>query len=302
VAWEEIRFGASPEECVGRLYRPDSPTGTLACVVLGSGFSCVRDQGLDAVAERLADAGYAALAFDYRHWGESEGEPRQLSDAGRHRVDWRAAISRAAAEDDIDSGKIVLWAYSLGTGHAQALAADGVDVAALICVAPLLSGRGSLLHIGGTRHVIRLTGAGLRDAARAVRRAEPYRIPAVGEPGSLAVINSPETVDGFAAITPPGSSWRNEVCARVALIPPYNLVRKVGRIGCPVLYCVFREDDVNPPDLARRAARRAPRGELREYPGGHYAAFSEGVFESLLADQVEFLDRHIGTAGRAAAG
>jgi pimeloyl-ACP methyl ester carboxylesterase len=263
---------------------------------MGSGFSCVRDQGLDAFAERLAAAGYAALAFDYRHWGESDGEPRQLSIAGRQRADWRSAVAYAADEKDIDSSRIALWAYSLGTGHAQALAAGGLEVAALVSVAPLLNGRSSLLHIGGPRHVARLTGAGLRDAARALRRADPYRIPAIGEPGSLSVINSPDTVDGFAAITPAGSSWRNEVCARVALRPPYNLVRKVGRIRCPALYCVFEDDDVNPPALGRRAAQLTPRGELREYPGGHYSAFSEEVFERLVDDEVEFLGRHLGTA------
>jgi pimeloyl-ACP methyl ester carboxylesterase len=300
MAWEEIRFGSGPDMCVGRLYRPEASDTPLACILMGSGFSCVRDQGLDAFAERLAWAGYAALAFDYRNWGESEGEPRQLSDARRQRADWRAAIAHVRALEEIDSARIALWSYSLGTGHIQALAADGVEVGALICVAPLLNGRSSLLHIGGPRHVARLTGAGLRDATRAIRGADPYRIPAIGEPGSLAVINSPESIAGFDAITPPGSSWRNEVCARVAVLPPYNLVRKARRIRCPALYCVFESDDVNPPELGRRAARLAPRGELREYPGGHYAAFSEAVFDQLAADQLEFLGRHLGGPAPAA--
>ncbi len=296
MAWEEIRFGSGPDMCFGRLYRPESRGEPRPCVVLGSGFSCVRDQGLDAFAERLAEAGYAALAFDYRHWGVSDGEPRQLSSAGSHRADWRAAAAHAAADEEIDPARIALWAYSLGTGHTLALAAEGFDIAALVCVAPLLNGRSSLLHIGGPRHVMRLTGAGIRDAGRALRRADPYRIPAIGEPGSLSVINSPDTVAGFAAITPSGSSWRNEVCARVALTPPYSLARKVRRIGCPVLYCVFEADDVNPPELGRRAARLTPRGELHEYPGGHYAAFDSANFERLLEDQVEFLDRHLASA------
>ncbi len=293
MGWEEVRFAAGEGRCVGRLYRTDANVPS-PCVVMGSGFSCVRDQGLDAFAERLAEAGFAALAFDYRHWGESEGEPRQLADSARHRADWKAAIAHVKALEEIDSTRIALWSYSLGTGHIQSLAADGLEVRALVCVAPLLNGRSSLLHIGGPRHLAKLTGAGLRDATRALRGADPYRIPAIGDPGSLAVINSPESVAGFDAITPPGSSWRNEVCARVALSPPYNLVRKARRIACPALYCVFESDDVNPPELGRRAARLAPRGELREYPGGHYAAFSEAVFDRVLSDQLEFLGRHLG--------
>lgn len=296
---EEVRFAAGDGECVGRLFRPRTSTGSVPCVVMGSGFSCVRDQGLDAFAAQLADAGFAALAFDYRHWGESPGEPRLLMDPPRQREDWRAALACAGDMHGVDSTRIAMWSYSMGTGHIQSLAADGVQIGALVCVAPLLSGRRSLLHIGGLRHVARLTVAGGRDMARKLRGAPPYRIPVAGKPGSLAVINSPDTVPGFAAITPADSSWRNEVCARVALTPPYSLARKVSKIACPTLYLVFADDDVNPPKLGRRAAERAPRGELREYPGGHFAAFSNAIFKRVVADQVDFLNRVLtnGTSG-----
>lgn len=295
--WEEVHFASDDGLCVGRLFRPDANGEALPCVVMGSGFSCVRDQGLDAFAERLTEAGFAALGFDYRHWGESPGEPRLLMDPARQREDWLAAVAHAGGLDGVDPTRIAMWAYSMGTGHTQALAAGGADVAALVSVAPLLSGRRSLLHIGGPGHMARLTVAGARDSFASLRGAAPYRIPVAGKPGSLAVINSPDTVPGFAAITPPGSTWRNEVCARVALAPPYSLARKVRRISCPSLYCVFEDDDVNPPKLGRRAAERAPRGELRLYPGGHFAPFDEAVFDGLVADQVDFLRRHLGRPG-----
>lgn len=294
MGWEEAHFTSGGGRCVGRLFRPDVGGESLPCVVMASGFSCVRDQGLDAFAERLAGAGFAALAFDYRHWGESDGEPRSLMDPARQREDWRAALAYAGALRDVDPTRIAMWSYSMGTGHIQALAAEGVRVGALICVAPLLSGRRSLLHIGGLGHLARLTLEGGRDMARGRRGAAPYLIPVAGEPGSLAVINSPDAVPGFAAITPLGSTWRNEVCARVAFAPPYSLGRKVRRIACPSFYCVFEDDDVNPPQLGKRAAQRAPRGELRTYPGGHFAPFSADTFERVIADQVDFLRRHLG--------
>lgn len=299
MGWEGIRFASGDGRCAGRLFRPDTGGEALPCVVMASGFSCVRDQGLDAFAEHLADAGFAALAFDYRHWGESPGEPRCLMDPARQREDWLAAIAHARELDGVDSNRIVMWAYSMGTGHTQALAADGAEVAALVSVAPLLSGRRSILHIGGPRHMVRLTAAGARDGIRALRDATPYRIPAAGLPGSLAVINSPDTVPGFAAITPPNSTWRNEVCARVALSPPYSLARKVRRIPCPALYCVFEDDDVNPPKLGIRAAECVPKGELRTYPGGHFAPFDNATFNQVAADQVDFLSRVLvnGTSG-----
>ena len=54
-------------------------TGRFPGVVLAHGWTGVREQRLDAYAERFAGAGLAALVFDYRHFGASAGEPRQRS-------------------------------------------------------------------------------------------------------------------------------------------------------------------------------------------------------------------------------
>ena len=67
----------------------------VACVVLGHGWSGTREQRLDAYAERFAQAGFAALVFDYRHFGASEGEPRQLLDIRRQQEDSAAALAYA---------------------------------------------------------------------------------------------------------------------------------------------------------------------------------------------------------------
>ena len=76
---EDIEFKVGADRCAAWLYRPSGTSGPVPAVVLGTGFSCVRDQGLDGFAERFAAAGYVALAFDYRHFGDSEGRPRQLA-------------------------------------------------------------------------------------------------------------------------------------------------------------------------------------------------------------------------------
>lgn len=262
-------------------------------MVMGSGLSCVCDQGLDAYAERFAAAGFAALSFDYRHFGESEGEPRGLLSARRQREDWRAAIAAARGLEGVDPGRIALWGFSLGGGHVQALAASEPGIAAAICVAPVVDGLRSLLHVGGPGHVARLGLAGARDGLRALRGAEPHRVPAAGPPGSPAVLNSPGSAPGFESVTGPGSSWRNELCARAALAPPYRLARRARRIPCPILYCIAEQDDINPPALGRRAARAAPRGELRLYPGGHFAAFGGETLERMSADQAEFLSQRL---------
>jgi len=290
---EEVRFSSGGDRCAAWLYRPTSSDGPAPCLVMGSGLSFVRDQGMGAVAERFATAGFAALAIDYRHFGDSGGEPRGLVSCARQRDDLRAALSFARSRPEFDSTRLALWGYSLGGGNVQAVAIDEPELGAAICVVPVVNGIRSLLHIGGPGHLARMMVAGARDGLRVLRRAEPYRIPATGPPGSVAALNSPDSVPGFAAITSPGSTWRNELCARVALAPPYSLERKVRRIGCPILYCLTEDDDVNPPSLGRKVAARVPGGELRLYPGGHFDPFLGENLDRMAADQVDFLTRHL---------
>lgn len=47
-------------------------------LVMAHGLGGVRQMRLDAFAERFSSAGYRCLVFDYRHFGASAGEPRQL--------------------------------------------------------------------------------------------------------------------------------------------------------------------------------------------------------------------------------
>jgi pimeloyl-ACP methyl ester carboxylesterase len=300
---EEVRFTSGTEQCAAWLYTPAGlkrpnagrlrPAGRVSCVVMGSGLSCVRDQGLDAYGERFAAAGVAALAFDYRHFGESEGEPRGLMNAARQRDDFRSALSFARTLDFVDPGRLALWGFSLGGGHVQALAATEPGISAAICVAPIINGLRTLVYMAGPSHPLRLGVAGLRDATRALRRTEPFRIPACGPPGSLAVLNSPGSEPGFESVTPANTSWRNELCARAVLAPPYRLERKTRRIVCPILYAVTEQDDINPPALGIKVAKRAPRGELRLYPGGHFDPFAGDTLEQIASDQAAFLHRHL---------
>ena len=92
---EEVRFRSGDAECAAVLVRPATDE-TAACVVLGHGFGGLKEGGPIRVAERYAAAGYAGLAFDYRHFGESGGEPRQLLRQRRWRSFGRRWISSGA--------------------------------------------------------------------------------------------------------------------------------------------------------------------------------------------------------------
>jgi fermentation-respiration switch protein FrsA (DUF1100 family) len=103
-----VFFHSGGVTCAADLYRPPGRMGTLPCLVMRHGFSGTK--GLARVsAERFAAAGLAVLVFDYRHFGASGGQPRQLVDVVRQREDYHAAVAWARADAAIDPERIALW-------------------------------------------------------------------------------------------------------------------------------------------------------------------------------------------------
>lgn len=289
---EQADFTSDGRRCAAWLYRPGRD-GEAPCVVMAHGFSGVREQRLDAYAERFAEAGLAALLFDYRHFGASGGEPRQLLDISRQLADWRAAVAHARTLPGVDPARIALWGSSFSGGHVIRTAADVGGIAAVVAQCPFTDGLRNLPYLG-VPTMARLTVAGLRDQLGALAGLPPHTVPAVGPPGSWAVMNTPDAEPGFKALDPEGSTWRNEVAARLALrVGLYRPGRAAARVLCPLLVCVCDEDRVCPPRDAVRAAEAAPRGEARHYPIGHFDIYVGEWFERAVADQTRFLAAHV---------
>jgi uncharacterized protein len=262
--------------------------------VLAHGFGAVRTGRLLAYAERFAAAGAAAVVFDYRHWGDSDGEPRRLLDIGRQLADWASAVTFARALDGVDPGRIALWGTSFSGGHVLEVASRDPRVAAVIAQVPHVDGLATMRAAGPVANV-RQGIAGVRDALGARLGRAPYEVPIVGPPGSTAAMTSPDAAAGYAALYDDAAAWENRVAARVLLeVGLYSPGRHADRIACPVLVQVAEDDAVTPAAGARSVARRALRGELREYPGGHFDIYRGVLFERAVSDQVAFLRRVLG--------
>ncbi len=285
-------FESGGARCAAWLYLP-AGDGPHPCVVMGHGFSAVREQRLGAYAERFAAAGLAVLVFDYRHFGASEGEPRQLLSIGRQLEDWHAAVAHARNLSQVDPRRVAVWGSSFSGGHVIAVAAKDPAVAAVVSQAPFTSGA-SAIAAGGAAQAAKLTLAGLRDALHVALGRAPHYLPAVGPPGSVAVMTAPEAEPGFRGLDPEGSTWVNRVAARVGLtVGLYRPYAKFGRLRQPVLVVVCERDATTPPEPAASAAERSPNAELVRYPIGHFQVYVDPNFERTVSDQTEFLVRNL---------
>jgi uncharacterized protein len=292
IAREDVRIPSHGEQLAAYVYRPAAPVGPAACVVMAHGFSATRDDGLPGYAEAFRAAGFAVILFDYRHFGASSGEPRQLLDIIRQHDDYRAVIGWARRLDHVDPDRIVLFGSSFSGGHVLAVAAADPRIAAVISQAPLTDSIAALKS-ASLRYVVPLAVAAVRDQAGAWVGRPPVLVPAVGAPGTLAAMTAAEAKPGFEAFVSPDSKWRNEFAARLILrIMFYRPGRKAARLNMPLLMCVCDADETAPVGPALKAVARAPRGELRRYPYGHFDVYGD---PQVKADQVAFLHRVIGT-------
>lgn len=270
--------------------------GGRPCVVMAHGFGGTRDSGLLPFAQAFADAGIDALVFDYRGFGDSAGHPRQLVSYRRHRRDYAAAVRFARSIDGVDPTRIALWGSSYGGGHALAVAAHDYQIKALVAQVAAVDGvatvRGAL-RSSGISYLLKANAAAGRDVLRALMRRSPLLLPIVGPPGSLAAMNSADSVPGMAAFA--GPSWRNEFAARELLAAPFNRpIHKARRVRCPVLVQVGDDDAVAAPvTLERLAQRLGGRAEVRRYPTGHFGVYVEPWRTPNIDDQVGFLRRHL---------
>lgn len=292
----DLSFVSGGVRCAARLYRPASTAGALPCVVMGHGFSGTMDN-MVAYAERFTAAGMAVFMFDYRHFGESGGEPRQLMDTKRQRADWRAAIACARECDGLDPGRIALWGSSASGGHVIAVAAEEPDIAAVVAQVPLIDAyRGGPSVKTPLPLLLRFLAAALRDAWRGLLRRPPYLVPVYGAPGTVAQFTDPACKPFFDGLAHESPTWRNAFAPRVLLTAPRYRRGTAERLAMPLVVCVADRDVNASPTFAARVAGGAPLGEVRHYPVGHFDVYPEmntEVFERVVADEIVFLRTHL---------
>jgi len=182
---ERVEFDADGIQLVGDLHAP-SANGRMPGLVLTGPFTGVRDQVSGLYAKRLAAAGYVALAFDHRNFGDSRGQPRRHEDPQGKLADLRAAVSLLRRRPDVDPERIGTVGICLGGGYALKFAAFDPRVKAFACVAggynspyAMRSGMGA----DGYRQAL----ASLTGVAEVHDRGEVHYLPAVAAEGEAAM-------------------------------------------------------------------------------------------------------------------
>jgi uncharacterized protein len=288
----DIQFISEGLRCAGWFYNA-SDREKAPCIVLGHGFGGTREMRLDAYAEAFARVGYHALVFDYRHFGGSEGDPRQILDIKKQQKDWKSAIHFARGLDGVDPDKIILWGTSFSGGHVIPVAIEDGAIKAVISQVPNLSGLATT-RATGVFQGLRLGVAAWRDMIRKIRGKRPYYIKIVGDPGELAAMTAPGAYDGVQNLFPEGYIPNEDVAARIILhVGFYSPGRLASKMTMPWLVLAAQNDTTTPVWPAIKAAMKAPKGQLIMYKCGHFDVYVQPNFDETIQDQIRFLKIHV---------
>ena len=110
-----VTFYSEGVKLVGDVYYPDDlrPREKRAGIVLCHGYTGVKDLYLPDNARVLNEAGYMAMTFDYKGWGESAGPRSRLAPYSRV-ADVQAALTFFVTLPEVDPERLGIYGTSYG--------------------------------------------------------------------------------------------------------------------------------------------------------------------------------------------
>lgn len=188
---KRVVFESNGDRLVGDLYLPDDyrEGDRLPAIVVTGAWTTVKEQMPARYAAEMADRGYAALAFDFRGWGQSEGEPRQLEHPERKTQDIVAAASYLATRPEVDAASVGGLGICASSGYMADAVARSDDMRSLALVAPWLHDRPLVLQVyGGEEGVGQLIATGRDAEAKYEETGDPIMLEAASPTNEDAVM------------------------------------------------------------------------------------------------------------------
>ena len=140
VEQRRVTFENNGATIVGTLYLPEdrAPEAKLPGVVVTGAWTSIKEQMSGLYAKEMAERGFAALAFDYRGWGESGGDIRFKEDPAAKTADIVAATDFMATLSEIDRARISGFGICASAGYMAAAASGNANIRSVSLVAQWL--------------------------------------------------------------------------------------------------------------------------------------------------------------------
>jgi len=188
----DITFDRGDLRLAGHLFTPDEYEDDRdypALIVQGS-FTSVKEQMPGTYAAKLAEAGFVVLAFDYSHYGSSEGLPRQFESPEEKLLDLQAAVTYL--ESLLHVTGVGMVGVCTSAGNAAYLAARDPRLKAVATVAAFVADSAVYARTYGEDGLARRRADAAEARRKLARTGEPTTVPAYSETDQHAVNYRPQ--------------------------------------------------------------------------------------------------------------
>ena len=86
------------------VYVPKNAEGKLPAIAVSGPFGAVKEQSSGLYAQKMAELGFFAIAFDPSYTGESGGTPRYVASPDINTEDFCAAVDFLSIQENVDPG------------------------------------------------------------------------------------------------------------------------------------------------------------------------------------------------------
>ena len=261
VSKTRFTFQSEGETLVGDLFLPadGEPAGVLVAV---GPLTSVKEQAGGTYAQAMAERGHAALAFDYRYFGESGGQPRQFESPEANIEDIKSAATALLADDRLKDLPLGGLGICFGAGPMVRAVAEDPRFRAFAGVAGVYTDNAKTIARMGDAYQASI------DRGRAAERrwretGEAETIPAVAPDGGDVAMPLREAYEFYG--TPRGQvpNYVNGYAVQsLAHSLPFDVRDAADALDVPVL--VVHSETALVPDLAHAfySAVQSPKREL----------------------------------------
>jgi uncharacterized protein len=186
-----VSFQSAGETLVGNLYLPASykPGDQLPTVIVTGAWMTIKEQMPGLYAQKLADRGFAAFAFDFRSWGESGGKLRSFESPTVKIADIKNAVSFLQTVGAVDSNRIAGLGICASAGYMVVATAEDPRIKSLITVAPWIHDPQIVDAVyGGSAAVQKLVATGRAAAAKFQKTGKADYVLATSKTDKTAVM------------------------------------------------------------------------------------------------------------------
>lgn len=205
----KVTFMYLGSNVVGNLFTPQNYEngGKLPAIIVVGPATSVKEQVAGTYAEKLAEKGFIALAFDHRSYGESDGEPRSTEDIFSKSEDIRSAVSFMRSLEQVDKDRIGALGICAGAGYLVQTAAGEKRIKAVATVSGTLTLKGVVAAAGGE--------ATLKMAGQARQlydeTGQVTYVPPIAEPPAESNQFVREAYDYYVGNQDQYPTWQNQI-------------------------------------------------------------------------------------------